>query len=224
MNSYLIYQITNPSGKFYIGVTNSFKRRMSEHLSDWKNRPEKIALHNSFTKYGFENHTKEIIAKNMPEKMAYKIEEKLIEALNCRNSKIGLNSRTGGKGGNMIDWSSIEGKKIRANNTLKRKIKYDEIWDKRKPIILSMKEDFTIEEISKKLQCSSSALCRYLKDNKISIKRKSKFDLNEIAIIIKPLYEQGKMNKEVMQITGYSKGTICRAKNIAFGKLEQIRK
>lgn len=218
MNNYLIYKITNPSGKFYIGVTNSFNRRMSEHLSDWKNRPEKIALHNSFTKYGFELHKKEIIVKNMPKEMAYKIEKDLIEFLNTQNSKIGLNSRIGGNGGNMIDWNSIKGKSIIRQNSLIAKEKYNKVWDKRKPIILLMKDKFTIKEICEKLNCSSSALCRYLKNNKISIKRKSKFDLNEIAKIIKPLYKEGKINKEIMQITGYSKGTICRAKNILFNK------
>lgn len=216
MNNFLIYKITNPNNKFYIGVTNSFNRRMSEHFSDWKNRKKKIALHNSFTKYGFENHVKEILLKNLSKKEAYEIEEVLIKNLNTTNSKIGLNSRSGGKGGNMIDWNSEKGKLIHENNRKIHKEKYDKIWNNRKIIINEMKNDYTIIQIAERLKCSTSALCRFLKINKISVKRKNKYNLQDIANLIKPYYQQGKNNKEIIEITGYSKGTICRAKKIAF--------
>lgn len=218
MNNFLVYKITNPSGKFYIGVTNSFKRRMSEHLSDWKNRPEKIALHNSFSKYGYENHSKEILIKNMPKEMAYKIEEKLIQSLDSQNSKIGLNSRNGGLGGNMIDWSCDYYKTIIEKNKQKKIQEYLNVWEKRKPIILKLKSTHTIEEIAKHLNCSTTALCRYCKMFNIKIERKRKFDLHKIAQEIKPYYDKGLMNKEVIEITKYSKGTICRAKNILLNK------
>ena len=216
-NNYLLYQIISPSNKIYIGVTNSFKRRMSEHLSDWKNRPQKIALHNSFTKYGYDAHKKEILIKGLPREMAYKIEERLVKSLETTNSKIGLNSRQGGKGGFFIDWNTEKGKEIqnKSKDTIRKK--YENIWVNRLSTILEMKDEYTTEQIAKKLNCAKSALGRYMKLNNIHVKRKSKYDLNYIAEIIKPYYEAGKGNKDVMQITGYSKGTICRAKKIALG-------
>ena len=219
MDNFLIYKITNPSGKFYIGVTNNFKRRMSEHFSDWKNRKQNIALHNSFSKYGFENHIKEIIIKGLSKEAAYKLEEKLINSFKSNDSKIGLNSRSGGKGGNMIDWKSEDGriKKQKANET--RFKSYLKEWDAKLPIILEMKDTHTGKQIAERLNCAESALGRYLKLKKISIKRKSKFNLQKIAEQIKPMYEQGATNQFVIEKTGYSKGTICRAKIIAYASL-----
>jgi group I intron endonuclease len=216
MYKYCIYKITSPSGKFYIGVTNNFRRRMSEHLSDWKNRTEKIALHNSFTKYGFENHRKEILITGLPKNMAYDIEKKLVQKLESNNSKIGLNSRDGGSGGNMIDWNSDYGKEIRNKNISIIKDKTKKIWDERLPIIMAMKKDYTTKEIAKKLNCATSALGRYCKENNINIDIKRKYDLSEVSNKIKPYIDNGMNNKDIMQITGYSKGTFGRAKKLLF--------
>ena len=213
-NNYCIYNIISPSGKTYIGVTNSFNRRMSEHFSDWKNRKQNIALHNSFSKYGFDNHIKEVIIYNLSKEMAYKLEELSINDCKTNNSKIGLNSRTGGQGGNIIDWKSEIGIKIRENQIDKLKQKYKSVWDKRLPLILEHKDISTILEISKMLNCSTSALCRYLKDNSIKIKRKPKYDLNDIAKQIAVYYKEGYTNHYVIRKTGYSNGTICRAKKL----------
>ncbi len=56
---WVIYKITNPKGRVYIGKTVNFKKRKSSYKSDnAKNQP---VLRNSFIKYGFENHHFEII-------------------------------------------------------------------------------------------------------------------------------------------------------------------
>ena len=102
---YLIYTIKSPSNKIYLGVTNNFVRRMAEHKYYWLKNPQSIALHNSFSKYGFESHFKEIMIDNLDRKTAYSLEEKLINDMNLLDSKIGLNSRKGGSGGNIIDWN-----------------------------------------------------------------------------------------------------------------------
>jgi len=216
--SYVLYKITSPSGKFYIGVTNNFNRRKSEHLSDWKNRPEKIALHHSFSKYGFDNHTFEVLMTGLTKEKAYNLENKVINSLGSTNSRIGLNSREGGKGGNCIDWNSENGKMIiqKANKT--KEIKYLNSWAKKAEIIENLKHTHTIEDFCKMFNCSSTSICNYLKKTGIKIPRKHKHDLNKIADEIKKYYLDGKTNDFVIKETGYSKGTICRAKNILMSK------
>lgn len=54
-----IYKITSPSGKIYIGQSLNIKKRMSIYRSNMAFQQPKI--HRSFKKYGFENHTFEII-------------------------------------------------------------------------------------------------------------------------------------------------------------------
>lgn len=55
----IIYRITSPSMKLYIGQTINFKRRLITYKSlQCKNQP---ALYNSIKKYGWENHTVDII-------------------------------------------------------------------------------------------------------------------------------------------------------------------
>lgn len=214
INNYLLYQIINPIGHSYIGVTNNFNRRMSEHFSDFKNRKQNIALHNSFSKYGYENHQKDVILKNLTKETAYKIEELSVNYIRKNYKKISLNSRSGGLGGNIIDWTSDKYRNIIIKNSQAKKVFYNKIWDYRLPIILKYKNTHTVKQISSILNCSSSALCNYLKNNQINIKRKSKYNLQEIANIIKPLYAVGYTNKDIMVKTGYSKGTICRAKKL----------
>ncbi len=108
--NYIIYTITSPSNKIYLGVTNNFNRRMSEHKYHWKKNTQNIALHKSFTKYGFDSHIKTILFSNLGKEEAYELEKNLINDMNLLDSKIGLNSRDGGMGGNMIDWKSEFGK------------------------------------------------------------------------------------------------------------------
>lgn len=57
----LIYKITFPNGKVYIGQTiHSLKKRKAQHLGKLKN-PKKSALHNAINLYGKENITWDII-------------------------------------------------------------------------------------------------------------------------------------------------------------------
>lgn len=58
---YLIYSLTFPNNKVYIGITTDFKRRMSQHKHSSKKR--NLKLYNAIRKYGWENIKKEIISK-----------------------------------------------------------------------------------------------------------------------------------------------------------------
>jgi group I intron endonuclease len=54
-----IYKITNPKGKIYIGQTIDFDRRVYQYkMLNCKEQPK---LYNSLKKYGFDNHTFELI-------------------------------------------------------------------------------------------------------------------------------------------------------------------
>jgi predicted GIY-YIG superfamily endonuclease len=215
MNNFVVYKILSPSGKIYIGVTNNLDRRIYEHKSDFKNRKQQIALHHSFSKYDFENHTFFVVKDNMSKKVAYLLEKSLIKNLQLKNSKIGLNSRDGGLGGNMIDWKSEKGKNIRIKikNTIIQK--YEKKWSNYYEIILELRHTHTISEICEELNISKTALTNYLKYKGITIPRKNKID--KIVEEITDYYNRGFTRKEIREITGYSNGTLFRAH-------QQIRK
>jgi group I intron endonuclease len=52
-----VYKLISPSGKVYIGITNSFNRRMKEH----NKCSSDTVLSRAILKYGFENFNKEIL-------------------------------------------------------------------------------------------------------------------------------------------------------------------
>ena len=54
-----VYKITSPSNKVYIGQTLNYKRRL--YIYSILSCKRQLRLYNSFLKYGFENHTFEII-------------------------------------------------------------------------------------------------------------------------------------------------------------------
>lgn len=59
MSNGIVYKITSPSGKVYVGSTINFKKRLKHYrLLDCK---AQIKLYNSFVKYGYENHKIEIL-------------------------------------------------------------------------------------------------------------------------------------------------------------------
>lgn len=55
----VIYKITSPSNKVYIGQTWNFKRRMSEYKA--LNIKRQVYLYNSFIKYGFDSHKFDVL-------------------------------------------------------------------------------------------------------------------------------------------------------------------
>ncbi len=112
----VIYKITNPNNKIYIGCTIDFKRRLSEYRR--LRMVGQVKLHNSLLKYGFDNHVFEII-EECDETVLHEREIYWIKHFNC--IKEGLNVRLGNRTGALT-----EDTKQKISTALKgREIKWD---------------------------------------------------------------------------------------------------
>ena len=89
---YLIYCHTSPTGKKYIGQTNNYNRRCSEHKLASKSCP---AFHSAIIKYGWINFTHEILADGLTIDEANILEEYYISKYNTLAPN-GYNLQTGG--------------------------------------------------------------------------------------------------------------------------------
>lgn len=95
----IIYKITSPTNKVYIGRTSDFNRRMIEHKAS-ASKNCKNTLYKAIRKYGWDNFTKEIICEVEPN-IAQKLEEEMIK-LNDSVRK-GYNDTYNGGGGDYWD-------------------------------------------------------------------------------------------------------------------------
>jgi group I intron endonuclease len=91
---YLIYCHTSPSGKKYIGQTNNYNRRCTQHKNP--NRKKLFAFHNAINKYGWDSFKHEILKDNLTTDEANNLEEYFIKEYNTLAPN-GYNLQTGGK-------------------------------------------------------------------------------------------------------------------------------
>lgn len=90
-----IYKIVSPSGKIYIGQTIDLKARFTCYKC--LNCKKQLALYNSFKKYGFHNHTVEVIFEGFTTQK--QLDDLEINHIKFFNSfKKGLNQTEGGLG------------------------------------------------------------------------------------------------------------------------------
>ena len=87
----VIYKITSPSGKVYVGQTKNYKQRMTEHKSKNSNC---ILLRNAIQKYR-DKMIYEKIEENVPDESLNERETFWIKKLNCMAPN-GLNCNEGG--------------------------------------------------------------------------------------------------------------------------------
>lgn len=109
-----IYKITSPTNKIYIGQSVDIEKRRKTYMC--LNCKNQIKLYNSFLKYGFDNHTFEIIEECTAELLNIR-EKYFVDFYKTFNTKLGLNIRDGG--GNIAKLSNEQKQKI--SNTLKGK-------------------------------------------------------------------------------------------------------
>ncbi len=92
----MIYKITSPNGKVYIGRTSDFNRRMAEHKYNALTRKFPNSLYKAIRKYGWDSMSKTVLFEIESDK-AQKLEEELIVAYNSVRG--GYNDSYAGTGG-----------------------------------------------------------------------------------------------------------------------------
>lgn len=97
----LIYKITSPTGKIYIGQTSrTLKKRKSDHYKDYKRECRTCPLYEDMIKYGFNNFKFETIQDNISSQTELDEAERYwISFYNACNLNIGYNQDSGGKSG-----------------------------------------------------------------------------------------------------------------------------
>ena len=83
------------NGKKYVGITSNFVKKR------WRNGygySENLPIGRAIRKYGWENFDHEIIADNLDEDDAKKMEQELIKSYNTTDDKYGYNVTVGGDG------------------------------------------------------------------------------------------------------------------------------
>lgn len=71
-NNYIVYKLTAPDDKFYIGITKNFKRRLKEHGSS------KYPIGRALRKYGKQNFKIEFLKEGITVVEALSTEEELV--------------------------------------------------------------------------------------------------------------------------------------------------
>lgn len=109
MKKWVIYKITSPSGRVYIGVTSNFNKRMSHYKRhNIKGQPK---LFSSFSKYGFINHKVHIV-EEFESDMDYALGREMFWIRSYMSNAIkwkdgeGLNLTDGGQG--TIGWRASD--------------------------------------------------------------------------------------------------------------------
>ena len=162
----VIYKITNPNGKIYVGCTIDWKRRFSEYrrLSMVGQRK----LYNSLKKYGYENHIFEII-EECDENMLHEREIYYINYYNCITE--GLNIRLGNRNGRLteetkqkiseslkgrpVTWETHGSKGYKYTEEQKQKMRKPRTnkWEREKlvsePVVKEIREKFSTGNYSK---------------------------------------------------------------------------
>lgn len=140
-----IYKITNPKGSIYIGQSVNIEKRKKYYINGHCKGQQKIYA--SISKYGFENHTFEILQECLKEELN-DLEVYYIEKYNSFNNPLGMNLDSGG----LVKKQSDE-TKLKRSKTLKGRVFTqewkDKIGAKSKGRMLGFKHS---EETKKKLR------------------------------------------------------------------------
>lgn len=96
----IIYKVTSPAGRLYVGKTWNFRKRLNAHRFSVKRKNSShVILINSFKKYGFEEHIFEVI-EECDDAILDDREVFWIKELNTYNAEnpLGMNMTLGGDG------------------------------------------------------------------------------------------------------------------------------
>lgn len=112
-----IYKITSPSGRVYVGQSWNMARRFAKYRTKYNAHQPK--LHNSLLKYGFHNHTVEIVktfSSDVSQSELDRQEQICIDLCRAEGQRM-MNVREAGSHGRMSEESKI---KMRAASTGRR--------------------------------------------------------------------------------------------------------
>lgn len=103
--TYLVYQLTSPSGKLYIGMSGkTLNDRIGVHLTDRQrliNRGKQLPrFYSALGKYPIDQWKMEVLHEGLSKEMAQKHERTLIATLRTQDPAYGYNMADGGSGGN----------------------------------------------------------------------------------------------------------------------------
>jgi group I intron endonuclease len=99
MERHIIYKLTSPSGKIYIGRTANYKKRLIDHEYQAKNGVQR-PLYKAIRKHGWEAFTKEKIATVLGKELAAATELHYIQHFNSIAEGYNVSSHTEGGGDN----------------------------------------------------------------------------------------------------------------------------
>lgn len=117
-----VYKIISPNGKIYIGKTKNLKNRFLKYNS--MNCQQQKKLYLSLLKYGFSNHSYEILCLSESSDILNEHEIMFIKEFDSFNSKIGLNLTKGGDGQSK---PHSEKTKQKISESLKKSEKHKEV-------------------------------------------------------------------------------------------------
>jgi len=92
---HVIYKISFPNEKFYLGQTKNFYTRMANHKKTAKNKETHTPLYNAIRKHGWDTLNIEILTTCLPEDVD-DLERLYISKYKSTNRKFGYNLDTGG--------------------------------------------------------------------------------------------------------------------------------
>lgn len=112
---FLIYKLTSPEGKIYIGLTKDITRRIREHSIGMCNRH----LHAAILKYGFETFKQEILVENLTIEEAEEQEAAWIAFFESNTPDKGYNQASGGRLGATYNALACQANRERQLNRIK---------------------------------------------------------------------------------------------------------
>ena len=102
---YKVYKYTSPSNKVYIGITSKTLNERARYNGCGYDRC--IYFAKAINKYGWENFTSEILAQDLTEDEAKRLEKYYIKLYDSTNPEKGYNISAGGQGNLIYDEKKI---------------------------------------------------------------------------------------------------------------------
>lgn len=186
---YKVYKYTSPSNKVYIGITNgTLEKRARSNGYGYKRC---TAFWRAIEKYGWESFTCEILAQDLSEEEAKRLEIYYIKLYDATNPEKGYNITNGGDGFGVYDYEVIK-----------------QLWDEGKGV----------SEIIDELQCNKwvvqNALNKYnIPKGERILRGRDTTEYDELVQNVLTLWNEGKQVNEIQKILNINKNTATHALN-----------